>query len=503
MYLPKENQNATIANQADLQPQISLKANYLFNATLTISNILFPLITFAYIARIFGPEVLGKINFVVSLASYFALIASFALPIYGTSTIAKYRNDPKGRSILFSEFFGITLVSSIISTIFYLFLLFFIPQLQRDIPLFLIYGSNILFSFLSVDWLFQGCEKYKYISLRNILAKILIVFAIILLIKNSHDYLLFGLISTGIGLAVNIHGIVKAQNLISISIIFSGFKKHYKALIINSSSLITVCIYVILDNVILGLLAGNVYVGYYSTAIKIVRIVTAVTTSLAIVLLPRLSYYIESNQMDAFNALAKKSLNFIYMISFPATIAIIILAPEIISLLAGNKFTEAILPLRIGALIIPFVGLTNLIGIQILIPLGKLKQQFFSTFIAALCSIILYIALIPSKMHVGAAIATTAAEIIVLFVQLTFIKKGIINFNLFDKKALQYLISSLFMGLILYFISHIFITSLFINLGVSIFLGALLYFSILLFLIKDPLCIEIKNWAFLKLHIPT
>ena len=53
----------------------SLKKNFIMNALLTMSSILFPLITFPYVSRILLPEGMGKIAFATALISYFSMFA--------------------------------------------------------------------------------------------------------------------------------------------------------------------------------------------------------------------------------------------------------------------------------------------------------------------------------------------------------------------------------------------------------------------------------------------
>ena len=57
----------------------SIKKNTVYNAIKTVSAILFPLITFPYISRVLLPENVGKINFGLSIVSYFSLIASLGI----------------------------------------------------------------------------------------------------------------------------------------------------------------------------------------------------------------------------------------------------------------------------------------------------------------------------------------------------------------------------------------------------------------------------------------
>ena len=49
--------------------QKSLKLNFIMNAILTMSQFIFPLITFPYVSRILLPEGTGKVSFATSVLS--------------------------------------------------------------------------------------------------------------------------------------------------------------------------------------------------------------------------------------------------------------------------------------------------------------------------------------------------------------------------------------------------------------------------------------------------
>ena len=48
----------------------SIKKNAILNIILTLTNIVFPLITFPYISRILNPSGIGAISFFSSIGSY-------------------------------------------------------------------------------------------------------------------------------------------------------------------------------------------------------------------------------------------------------------------------------------------------------------------------------------------------------------------------------------------------------------------------------------------------
>jgi len=82
----------------------SIKKNYLYNLAFQILQVLAPLITAPYIARIIGPEGNGVSSFTQSIASYFILFASVGVASYGQRQIAMERDNKRKRS---KNFLGI------------------------------------------------------------------------------------------------------------------------------------------------------------------------------------------------------------------------------------------------------------------------------------------------------------------------------------------------------------------------------------------------------------
>ena len=76
-----------------VKQQKSLKLNFIMNAILTMSQFIFPLITFPYVSRILLPEGTGKVSFATSVISYFAMFAQLGIPTYGIRACAKVRDN--------------------------------------------------------------------------------------------------------------------------------------------------------------------------------------------------------------------------------------------------------------------------------------------------------------------------------------------------------------------------------------------------------------------------
>lgn len=61
----------------------SVKKNAVMSLILTVSTMLFPIISFPYAARVLTPVGTGRVSFAVSFISYFSMIAQLGIPTYG------------------------------------------------------------------------------------------------------------------------------------------------------------------------------------------------------------------------------------------------------------------------------------------------------------------------------------------------------------------------------------------------------------------------------------
>ena len=167
----------------------------------------------------------------------------------------------------------------------------------------------------------------------------------------------------------------------------------------------------------LGFMTTDANVGYYNAAIRIKTVLVSIVTSLGTVLLPRVSYYIKSGMVKEFYRIVNKSLNFTFLIASPLMVYFILFARQGIFFLSGVAYEGAIIPMRIIMPTLLLIGITNVLGIQILVPLGKEKIVLYSEVAGAVTDCILNFMLIPKMFAAGAAIGTLIAEFVVLVVQ--------------------------------------------------------------------------------------
>ena len=97
--------------------QKSIKKNSIYSVVKTSSSILFPLITFPYISRALLTENVGKINFGLSIVSYFSLIASLGITTYAIRECSAARDDKEKLGNTASQIWSINIITTVIAYI--------------------------------------------------------------------------------------------------------------------------------------------------------------------------------------------------------------------------------------------------------------------------------------------------------------------------------------------------------------------------------------------------
>jgi len=396
----------------------SIKKNFIMNAILTVSNFLFPLITFPYVSRVLGPDGYGLVNLATSVVAYFALFAQLGIPTYGVRAAAKVRDDKEALSRLTQELFLINLFCSLIVYAVFFGALFTVPAMRSEKTLYLIMSTQILFQAIGLEHLYKGLEMYSYITIRSLIFKVIGLIGTFLLVKAEKDYAIYGAITVFATSASAVMNLLHARRVVDLKLKKNlNLKKHMKEVAIFFAMACATTVYLHLDNVMLGIMKTKTDVGYYGAAVRIKTILVSIVTSLGTVLLPRASWYVEKGEMDEFRKVGAKAVRFVWLFSFPLMIYFMIFAREGILFLSGIKYLDAILPMQIIMPTLLFIGFSNILGIQILVPIGREKTVLWSEIAGAVVDLILNAVLIPRYKSAGAAIGTLAAELVVLLWQ--------------------------------------------------------------------------------------
>lgn len=471
----------------------SVKVNYILNLINTGTQMLFPLITFPYVCRVIEADGVGQVNFFQSIISYISLFTCLGIPMYAIREVARDRNDVVKMNRTATE---ILLLHSMLTLVGYAIvavLCLTVPQVQVNIPLFLILSLTIFFTAIGCEWFYQGIEDFKYITIRGLIIKTISVILLFIFVKTKGDLLYYGCYMVLGVLGGNIFNFFRLRKYIHReNIIFSELhiKRHIKPVLKVFSFSVVTSIYLQLNTVLLGFFKNALAVGYFTAATKVMQMLLQMSSCLGSVMMPRASHLIAEKKEAEFNSLIQKSYDFTLAIAMPMTVGLIFCAPSLISTLCGAKFENSILPSQIIAPIILMVAISNVFGIQVLFPKGKINIVTLCCGIGAVADLILNLCLIPFFSYIGTSIAYLGAEVATT-VSMYFIGRKYIPIHCFKQNHFNYLLGCIMMAVVLIVISKLQFSSL----NVLILQGScgiIVYFT-MLYLRKDAILIQILS----------
>ena len=421
----------------------SLGKNFLMNSILTMSSFIFPLITFPYVSRILLAEGNGKLQFAASIVSYFIMISQLGIPTYGIRACAIVRDNRRALSKTTHELLFISIGMSALAYAVFFLLLAHVPRMAQEKTLFLITSANILLTTISVEWLFKAMEQYTYITVRSLVFKVISVVAMFLLVQQKEDYEIYAAISVFASSGSGIMNLTRLPKMIDCKYLGSyDIKKHMKPVFVFFAMTCAATVYTNLDSVMLGFMATDADVGYYAAAVKIKNILVSVVTALSTVLLPRVSYYYEQKQLSEFWQVVSKAVRVVLLMAVPLCVYFMLFARNGILFLSGPDYENAVAPMVAIMPTLICIGLTSVLGIQVLVPMGKEKAVLYSYILGAVVDCVANAVLIPHFQALGAAIGTLIAEAAVFAYQYVVLRKQVSGYLKEARIPLLFLVSA-------------------------------------------------------------
>lgn len=484
----------------------SIRTNALLNIIYTISNIIFPMITFPYVSRILQADGMGKVSFFTAMANYAIMIASLGVSTYGIRATANARKNRYELSKVTTELLLINFVATTAVIILVVASIPLVPRFQSEKLLLLINCSLVFCSSFSLNWFYSGLEQYSYITKRSIAFKFVSLILVFLFVHTKSDYNKYAAITAFSSIGSYFVNLWHTREFVSIKQIKTiELKKHLKPMLMLFASILAVNVYTNLDTVMLGFISGDREVGLYTMAAKVKWLLLSVVNAISAVLLPRLSYYLSENRIDEFHKILKKSFSIILMISIPLAVFFIFEAKDSVVILGGEDYVDATLCMQIIMPILLISGFSNITGNQILIPMGKDSCFMKAVAMGAIVDLLLNIILMPKFASVGAAIATLIAECVQMLVQLKYSFSEV--HDNFDKTSVIKIVLStgiavtslIMFGSVVRFSNCSLVTEAMIRISFSAVFYFGIYWSVLI-LLDERNCREITEVVLLKIR---
>ena len=293
----------------------NVKKNLVYQSFYRILSLITPLITSPYLSRVLGAGELGRYSYTMSIVSYFNLFAALGTEMYGTREIAKVRAK-NSKEIISETFWGIYIVQMSMSLLAMLSYFFFIRVIYtKDFWLALIPGIWIMSTLLDINWFFFGMEEFKYTVVRNCIVKIIGIVFILLFVRHSNDLLIYAFIMGGTMVISQLmlwaympKYVIRPR--LKINMITMHIIPNLKLFI----PLIGSSVYWTMDKTMLGIFSDYNNVGYYYNADKVMNIPLNLIIGIGTVMLPRMTYLIQSDEMKKWKEMFDKSVElYIFM----------------------------------------------------------------------------------------------------------------------------------------------------------------------------------------------
>ncbi|MFU2047868.1 oligosaccharide flippase family protein [Avibacterium gallinarum] len=269
--------------------------NFLYLSIIYGVNIFLPLALFPFLLHTLGKDLYGKIIFAQTIANYFLVFTNFGFNISSTKSISLNKDSKENINIIFSSTIYTKLILFFVSLLIIILFCITFGINQDDMVL---YIASLLICFsdaLLPIWFFQGIEKMKYITIVNVLSRILGAIFIILIVRNEYDYIFIPFlyfIGNLVGSIISLYIAIKKENVRLIFVenknIIERIKEGYVFLFSDFSSILK-------DKgniTIIGMFLGMSYVTYYDLAEKIIWAFRSILYNMNVVFFP---YIVKNN----------------------------------------------------------------------------------------------------------------------------------------------------------------------------------------------------------------
>ncbi len=478
----------------------SIKNNLFYSVILSVSQVLMPLISIPFIARVLDPSGVGKVNFIDSFTYYFITIAEFGIMVYGIREIARHRNDRKALQQLVAELMVLHLVSSAITMLLYSITVYFIWSRIDDVRLLLFSVSFLLVNAFACEWYFLGTERFKYITVRSLITRILGLISIFILISDASDYYIYYGIIVAAACGNGIWNTVSLFRELPLRFKEINWKRHLKHTWVTYAISLLYSATIMLDNVILRLASTVTAVAYYSFAMKIVRIAGLLLSDSLLVFFPRIVSLLKDNEQEKLQAVMLNSIRMIIFLAVPLTVGLFLLSGELVHVYLGASFSTVADDLRIVA-VFPLLKILSLfMSKQVLV--ANNNEKLYLKNLAAGC--VVFCALTPLLSFYfadrGACYAILITESVILFLNYYYAARTLPEIQIFDVKSLLYAVLGTMVFLPVVFVVRIYAVAEFWILVWSAFLCATAYFAIQVYIIRDSFALNLKAvvWKYIS-----
>lgn len=462
----------------EIKAKRSVTENYIYNILYQVLVTALPILTTPYIARVLGLNAVGIHSYTEGIVTYFMLLGALGTAMYGTRAVAYDRNDSEKMTQTALEIILLRFI--LMGIALAVFVAGFCIK-NEYAYIYRIQIINIAATAFDISWFFQGVEDFKSITLRNMLVKAVYVIFLFVFIKKPSDLVYYVLLIV----ASTLFGNLVMWFYLKRYLVKGAFKKpirlfaHLKGSVKLFIPQITNYVYALLDRSMLKWMTGNTdNVGIYDQAQRLIRAITGVLQSVGYVMLARISNLTSQNNIDEIKQYIRKSLNFTLFLALPIMFGILGTADDFIPLFLGDEYLAVIPVLKILSVLVLTMSLNSVLGVQLLISVGKENRYAVATTAGAVVNVAVNVITIPLYGVLGACISSITAELIVFSISFFYARKYLDLRQIFKDNIIPFLTSAVMYIIIL--LLHRLDINFVLRLFAEVAVGTVFYFTVMI-----------------------
>jgi len=458
-----------------------------FTGSLVIQKIL-SFIYFWFISNSLFPGDLGKYVFALSFTTMFSIFIDLGL---SQVLIREGAKNLEKRNDYLKNILAVKIPLTFL-TVLAAILIINISG-KPDLVKLLVYLACIIMvldSFtLSFYSVFRSAHNLKFESIGSVIFQIInFIFGVTALkITGQIQYLMIALVTA------SLFNFIFALSLLKIKLRFKLKPKwqpdiiKYLLKIVPAFAFagIFIKIYNTSDAVLLGYLADDQAVGYFSVPAKVVfALQMIIAGSFAAVIYPAYSYYFEKSK-ETLKQIYEHAVFYLMFLSIPMALGLFVLTPLIIDVL-WPEYEPSLQTFKVMALAMPFIFVAFATG-TLLNACDRQKNNTINRGIIMTLAIIFNVVLIPTYAQYGAGITFLVVNIILLALDLYWVEKVFTYKKTYLLTSLlKILVASIAMSLVTYYLLYK------VHILIIVSIASVLYF-VILYALKGFTILEIKN----------
>jgi polysaccharide transporter, PST family len=382
---------------------------------LQVFNTIVPLLTLPYITRILGASQYGVFSIAINIIGYYQVIVEYGYGMSATRKVAILENNDQNH---IDKLFSCVLISRIILlaiclliSAIYIFIDF--SDIEQGLSL-MILMISLLGSCLQLNWLFQGIQKMKVISITGIVSRSVSVILIFIFVKTQNHLFLYCFLYAIPSVLNGILGVYVARKKFKVKMVNVSFLE-----VINElkdgwyvfTTQLSSRIFSSIGITFLGIFATSSEVGIYSAIQKIPNIMMLAWAPIAQVVYPVSSKQLR-NSFEEGKKFVFKIRRYIFPVYILGALFVGIFSIPIVRIAFGSDYAVYyywIIPLL--AWMIVAIN-NNFLGVQILLGSGHDKEYSKCFQIGILCTVLFNFLFIFFFGGTGASIAPLLSEIV-------------------------------------------------------------------------------------------